>query len=46
MSECSLYISDELAIVHSAAGSELCVLGKGVSAGDGHFQYTHTTVDL
>ena len=43
-SECSIYISDELA--HSATGSELCVLGYGVSAGDGHFQYTPIIVEL
>ena len=43
-SECSIYVGNELAC--SAAGSDLCVLGIGLSAGDGHFQYTSTTVEL
>ena len=43
-SECSITVSDEL--VNSAAGTSLCVLGNGVSAGDGTYVYTRVSVDL
>ena len=46
-SECSIYLGDELAYSATIGPhDQLCVLGNGVSAGDGSFQYTPVAVEL